>query len=96
MSLMNFHRPSPGAVLFLAAWTLLSVVATANAKVTMPDVFSSHMVLQRGMPVPVWGKASKGEKITVHFRDQTKSTIADAAGNWSLKLDALEAGGPIP
>ena len=78
----------------VSAWMLLSVTPTANANVKLPDVFGNHMVLQRGMPVPVWGKASKGEKITVHFRDQTKSTIADAAGNWSLKLDALDAGGP--
>ena len=44
-------------------------------------------------PDPSWARP-KGEKITVHFRDQTKSTIADAAGHWSLKLDALDAGGP--
>ena len=78
----------------VSALMLLSVAPTANAKVTLPDVFGNHMVLQRGMPVPIWGKASKGEKITVHFRDQTKSTVADAAGHWSLKLDALDAGGP--
>ena len=80
--------------LFFATWVLLSVVATANAKVTLPDVFGSHMVLQRDMPVPIWGKAKKGEKITVNFRDQTKTTVADADGNWSVKLDPLEADGP--
>ncbi|MEI8316192.1 MAG: hypothetical protein WCG79_12185, partial [Verrucomicrobiota bacterium] len=77
----------------VSALLLLSVAPTANAKVTLPDVFSSHMVLQRGMPVPIWGKANRREKITVQFRDQTKSTVADAAGHWSLKLDALDAGG---
>ncbi len=81
-------------VITVAGWMLLSVAPNANANVTLPDVFGSHMVLQCGMPVPIWGKAKKGEKITVQFRDQTKSTVADAAGNWSVKLDSLEAGGP--
>ena len=78
----------------VSAWTLFFVAPKANAKVELPDVFSSHMVLQCGMPVPIWGKANRREKITVQFRDQTKSTVADAAGHWSLKLDPLEAGGP--
>jgi sialate O-acetylesterase len=52
------------------------------------------MVLQRGMPVPVWGTADPGEEISVKFRGQTKSTKADAQGKWLVKLDALQAGGP--
>ncbi len=47
------------------------------------------MVLQRDMPVPVWGWADAGEKITVSFAGQSKETTAGADGKWSLKLDAL-------
>ena len=38
------------------------------------------MVLQRDMPVPVWGTASLGEKITVEFAGQKKEAIAEAQG----------------
>jgi len=53
--------------------------------------FGDNMVLQRGMKVPVWGTAVPGVKITVAFAGQTQSTTADANGNWSLKLDSMEA-----
>jgi sialate O-acetylesterase len=49
------------------------------------------MVLQRDVPVPVWGSAGAGEEVTVTFADQKKSTVADAAGHWSLKLDPIPA-----
>ena len=34
------------------------------------------------MPVPIWGTASPGEKVTVKFRDQQKSAAAAADGRW--------------
>ena len=49
------------------------------------------MVLQRGKPVAIWGKASAGEKVSVSFANQTKTIVTDAAGNWQVKLDALKA-----
>ncbi len=61
------------------------------AEIVLPPVLSSHMVLQRGMKVPVWGTAAPGEKVTVKFRDQEKSTTADAQGKWMVKLDSLVA-----
>jgi sialate O-acetylesterase len=51
-------------------------------------------VLQRESPVPVWGTATPGEKVEVKFRGQTKSAVADQQGQWRLKLDPLQAGGP--
>jgi len=66
----------------------------ARAEVKLPKVFTPHMVLQREMPVPVWGTAGPGEKVTVAFRDQTLQTEADAQGKWQVKLAPLTAGGP--
>lgn len=64
------------------------------ADVKLPPVLSSHMVLQRDAAVPIWGTAAPGEKITVSFRDQMKTTEPSPDGKWSIKLDALKAGGP--
>ena len=66
----------------------------ANAEVVLPKLFSSHMVLQREMPVPLWGTAAPGEKFTVSFRNQTKPVEADPQGKWRVSLDPLTAGGP--
>ena len=58
-------------------------------------IFGDNMVLQREMPVPIWGTASPGEAATITFAGQTKATKADDKGNWQVKLDALKAGGPF-
>jgi len=62
--------------------------------VRLPEILSTHMVLQRDMPVPIWGMAAPNATVTVKFRDQEKTATADAGGKWSVKLDALKAGGP--
>lgn len=49
------------------------------------------MVLQREMPVPVWGTADANESITVTFAGQTLSTKADAKGKWKVALAAMKA-----
>lgn len=67
---------------------------TAPAAVHLPAVISSYMVLQQGMPVPIWGTADPNENVTVTFRDQQKNTSADAQGKWMVKLDPLKPGDP--
>jgi sialate O-acetylesterase len=72
--------------------SLVSVLLTAaRAEVSLPSVLASHMVLQRDKPVPVWGWAAAGEKVTVSFAGQSKEATADAAGNWSVKLEPMPA-----
>ncbi|SOD97306.1 sialate O-acetylesterase [Spirosoma fluviale] len=70
------------------------IVQTALADVRLPNVFGSHMVLQRRKPVPVWGWADAGEKVTVTLASQTKTTKAGKDGKWRISLDPMEAGGP--
>jgi|694.fasta_scaffold09206_7 sialate O-acetylesterase len=70
------------------------VAASARADVELPAILSSHMVLQREQPVPIWGSAEPGETVTVTFRDQKKTAVADPQGAWLVRLDSLTAGGP--
>ncbi|MFL6332639.1 MAG: sialate O-acetylesterase [Pyrinomonadaceae bacterium] len=75
-----------------ALLALLLVSASAvRAEVSLPDVLSDSMVLQRGVRVPVWGTASPGEAVTVSFAGQTKRTTAGADGRWRVWLDPLRA-----
>ena len=73
---------------------IVTCAAAARADVTLPPIFSDHMVLQRGVPVPVWGKASPGEKVTVEVSGQSATATADDSGHWMLKLPAIETGEP--
>ncbi|ADB37131.1 sialate O-acetylesterase [Spirosoma linguale] len=79
-----------GRFLFLCLLT----AQTGFADVRLPNVFGSHMVLQRRKPVPVWGWADAGEKVTVTIASQTKTTKAGKDGKWRIALDPMEAGGP--
>ena len=68
----------------------MAIVSVASAEVKMPVVFGDNMVLQRQLPVPVWGTASAGEKITVSFDGQKVKTTADDKGEWMVKLSPLK------
>ena len=72
---------------FAALLIILLVAGIGHANVTLPDVISSGMVLQRDRVVPIWGKAEPGEAITVHFGKQKKEAVADAEGKWRVNLD---------
>lgn len=72
---------------------LLGTLA-ASAKVTLPQLFQSGMVMQRGKPIPVWGQADAGEHVTITFRKKVYETIADANGHWRIDLPKQKAGGP--
>jgi len=65
--------------------------ATLHAEVTLATPFTAHMVLQRGMKVPVWGTADAGETVTVEFAGQKKSATASADKKWRVDLDSLTA-----
>ncbi len=71
---------------------LLSFSAFADVK--LPSLVSNGMVLQRDIPVKIWGWANPGEKVTVSFKGKKIRSSADAMGNWSATLPATPAGGP--
>jgi hypothetical protein len=54
------------------------------------------MVLQRGMPVRIWGMAKPGEAIAVAFRAQKKTTQADDKGTGRSSWIRSRPGDRIP
>ena len=80
--------------LSLLITSLCLTPSTVFADVKLPHVIGSNMVLQRDIPVPIWGWADADEKITVMLGEHKVSTKADAKGNWQVKFPAMSAGGP--
>lgn len=78
------------ALVFLAVLPLTSV----RANVSLPSVFSDHMVLQRETAVPIWGWADPGEHVTATIGKWKNSVTAGAAGKWQVRLPKHAAGGP--
>lgn len=77
-------------------------VSSINYEATLPSngpstrfarVFGNHMVLQRDEPVAIFGTdaSAAGQKISVSFAGQTKTTTTDVTGNWRVILDPLAA-----
>jgi sialate O-acetylesterase len=76
----------------LSALTVMSAcVLSVQAKVTMAPVFGDNMVLQRELPVAVWGKADPQEEVKVSFAGQSVTAKADDSGAWKLRLAAMPA-----
>ena len=73
-------------------WLLLA--HHARADVRLPKTIGSNMVWQRDRPTRVWGWADPGEAVTVTFAGQRVQTKTDSAGQWSVTLNPLRAGGP--
>ena len=70
---------------------LAAAVPLLAAALEFDSVFQSNMVLQRGVSVPVSGKALPGEKITLSFAGYTLRGTAGKDGRWRVVLPALEA-----
>lgn len=83
------HRYFLFVLLAVLCWPL-----TMSSKVTLPQLFQSGMVLQRGKPIPIWGKADANEQITITFRKKKFLTTADSNGLWRIDLPKQKAGGP--
>jgi len=73
---------------------LLVPVISAAAQVSMPKVFSNHMVLQRDMEIPIWGNAPARTQVTAVLGDAQTKGIAGENGKWMLHLPPFKAGGP--
>jgi sialate O-acetylesterase len=56
--------------------------------------FQDHAVLQRDMPIRLWGTAAPMQTVTVSFAGETASATADSSGAWRATLPAHTAGGP--
>jgi len=79
---------------FSVVFTLL--VLNINAQIKVNPLFSDDMILQRNSEVAIWGKADANQKISIQSSwDKKKTnTQSDADGNWSVKIETPEAGGP--
>lgn len=70
---------------------LVVVAGAARADVTLSAFFGPGMVLQRDLPIAVWGNAAPGEKILVTLGDASSTAEADDDGRWSATLPAHTA-----
>src|SRR5882757_887479 len=66
----------------------------AVAQVRLPRLVRDSMVLQRDVPIRIWGWAGRGEKVTIRFNNRAYRTTASADGRWTASLSPMAGGGP--
>lgn len=71
---------------------LLGCLCPLRAQMTLPSIFSDHLMLQADSPARIWGTTSPSQQVSVSFRDATVSVTADAAGYWQLWLPVQKSG----
>ena len=82
--------------LIIVISVLLAFVVQAAAKVTLPSLMGSGMVLQRNSQVNIWGSTDKSAavKVETSWDGKKYSARPDAEGNWCVKVSTPDAGGP--
>ena len=65
-----------------------------SAQIRVPRLVSDGMVLQREIPIRIWGFGAPGEKVTVKFDGETAGSVTDDNGKWVVELRPKKAGGP--
>ena len=78
---------------------MVFIETIGNPRMDVPDIpavaavkphvlFSDNVVLQRDMPVPVWGTADDGEKVTVKFQSRPGTRAGRLFGARMLRTDS--------
>ena len=78
----------------ITLFLLLFITASAFCQAILPKLVSDGVVLQRDAEVKIWGWASKGEKVSIHFMGISYHAMANQDGEWEVMLANLKAGGP--
>ena len=55
------------------------------------EYYRNGVIIQRNKPIPVWGHANKGVKVTVTLGDVTKTATANDLQQWAVTFPALKA-----
>jgi sialate O-acetylesterase len=76
---------------FPILFSLAVLLPAVLRAVSLPEVFSDGMVLQRDTAVRIFGQAQPGERVAVGFAGQEVAAVADAQGRWETRLAPMPA-----
>ncbi len=78
---------------FLVIFCLL-ISQSIRAEIKLPGYFTDNMMLQRDMPIKIWGWGNRYETVTVSIHDQKVNTRCKKDGTWEIILSPIPYGGP--
>lgn len=88
---MTFQRVPLSDLVGKTDVSKISSSELSERRLKIPPVFGSHMVLQADAELPVWGQSKSNSKVTVTLGDVSRRTVANAMGEWKVRLPAQVA-----
>ena len=82
------------SILVLSYLLIISNISFAQS-LSIPKIFSDHMVIQRDKPISFWGKGRPGNVVQIQIGNQVVKERIQDNGSWHLIFPAQEAGGPF-
>lgn len=73
----------------------LSISTFALGQLKLARIFSENMVLQRDVPVEVWGVTNPNEMVKVSLGQDTVAVQASPSGEWNAQLPPQQLGNPL-
>jgi sialate O-acetylesterase len=89
--LMIMKRTLTVVLIFILFISISSLAQTLS----LPKIFSDHMVLQRDKPINFWGKGKPGNEVSVEIGNNVVVETIKEDGSWLLVFPAVETGGPF-
>ena len=80
-------------LLFIIACLLFNS-EPALTQLSVAEIFTDNMVLQRDQPIKVWGWSEVDTEIVIDFLGKNYKGTTDDKGKWVVKMPSFEAGGP--
>jgi sialate O-acetylesterase len=81
-------------IIFIATiLVVLCLNVLHSAEFKLRNIYSDNMVLQRGVPIKIYGCAAANEKITADFAGVKTEAVASDKGEFILVFPAMEADG---
>ena len=90
-AMVGCENPQPAS----APRRMSAVATTRPTPFRFAPIFCSRMVLQRDMPLPVFGTSEPGDRVTVRVGDETRQAVTDLKGHWQATFSPLRIGEPF-
>jgi len=60
----------------------------------MSQIYTDHMVLQRGKKIKIGGTCNRDQTVSVQFAGNKRSVVGNSQGKWMVEMDSVAVGGP--
>jgi sialate O-acetylesterase len=86
-------RPMFASLLVVSFPAVALAAAAAGLRVT--NLIGDHMVIQRGVKVPIWGSANPDSLVVVTLGGKAYAARTGSDGRWKVTLQPLKSGPPL-